>query len=119
GKIKRYFGRQINPRFMTYTYCKGMLIAADSGTPVSVVADGVVRFADWFQGYGNLIIIQHDDQYYSLYGHLSEILVTVKNQVNASAIIGRVGDSGSDAGFVLYFELRRKGMALDPGKWLK
>ncbi|MBN2383303.1 peptidoglycan DD-metalloendopeptidase family protein [bacterium] len=118
GKIKRFFGRQINARFMTSTFSNGLLIAAEEGTPVCVIADGQVMYAGWFQGYGNLIIIQHINDFFSLYGHLSEIMVSAAQKVSELSIIGRVGDTGSDSGFVLYFELRDKGIPQDPVKWL-
>lgn len=118
GKIKRYFGRQINPRFQTSTFCNGLVISSEEGTPISAIADGVVQYAGWFQGYGNLVIIQHADDFFSLYGHLSELLVSQNDKIASQTIIGRVGDTGSDSGFVLYFELRHKGIPQNPLKWL-
>lgn len=118
GRVKRLFGRHINKRFQTYTFSNGILIGSTDGKPVSVIAKGKVRYAGWFQGYGNLVIVQHSDDYYSLYGHLSEILVAKDDTVATMDIIGRVGDTGSDSGYVLYFEIRKKGIPLNPLFWL-
>ena len=66
-----------------------------------------------------VLILNHGDSYYTLYGHLSDIAVKVGQEVAAGAVIGRSGDTGSLKGAVLHFEVRRGGTALNPQDWLR
>jgi len=77
-----------------------------------------VRFADWFRGYGKLVILDHGDDYFSVSGHLAEILVGVGDRVSEGQPIGSVGETGSLSGPSLYFEIRRGAEPLDPAEWL-
>jgi murein hydrolase activator len=97
---------------------KGLFIRAADGTDVRAVADGVVVFADWLRGYGNLLIIDHDDDFLSVYGNNQTLLADVGQKVNAGKPVATVGASGGQAESGLYFELRHRGQAFDPGKWL-
>ena len=98
----RSFGRNRTGRFNTYTLSNGITVKSAEGTPVRAVYGGKVIFADWFSGYGRIIIVDHGGGYYTLYGHLSELKVTVGEEVEADAIIGLVGDSGSLEGSALF-----------------
>jgi len=99
-------------------FWKGMFIRAPAGAKVRAVAAGVVAFADWLRGYGQLLIIDHDDGFLSIYGNNQSLLAQVGQQVGAGAPVATVGNSGGYAESGLYFELRHKGQAFDPGKWL-
>lgn len=112
------FGR-VQDEFGTATFRKGVAFAARAGDPVLGVADGVVRFAGWFRGYGKIVIVDHGDTYFSVCGHLSEIAVAVGDPVRRGSRIGSAGDTGSLAGPRLYFEIRRGGEAQDPAGWLR
>ena len=96
----------------------GIDIAANEGTPVSAVHDGVVAFAGAFGGFGNLVIVEHGGQTFSLYGNLLEMSVTKGDRVERSQQIGTVGlaPAGSSE---LHFELRIDGQSVDPLQWLK
>lgn len=102
---------------------KGLFFRAGEGASVRAVAAGVVVFADWLRGYGNLIIIDHDDDFLSVYGNNQTLLADVGQKVGAGATVGTAGTGiGAGGGAVesgLYFELRHRGQAFDPGKWLK
>jgi septal ring factor EnvC (AmiA/AmiB activator) len=87
-------------------------------TTVRSVHAGKVAYADYFQGYGNLIIIDHGMTYYSLYGHCAEFLVNKGDWITAGQPIALAGDSGSLAGLSLYFEIRFKTKPLNPLQWL-
>ncbi|TKJ33042.1 hypothetical protein CEE39_04530 [bacterium (candidate division B38) B3_B38] len=113
------FGSIKHPRFHTYTPHNGVDFAAPEGMAVGAIYDGVVIYADWFRGYGNLLIIDHGYRYWSLYAHLSQFTVKVGERVNRGDVIGMVGETGSLKGPYLYFELRHKSKPLDPLKWLK
>jgi septal ring factor EnvC (AmiA/AmiB activator) len=112
------FGRVVDSEFLTQTLRNGVAFDAPRGTPVRSVAAAHVRYADWFRGYGRLVILDHGGQYFTVSGHLDEIAVSVGDPVDPGAVIGTVGDTGSLAGPRLYFEVRRGGKALDPREWL-
>jgi septal ring factor EnvC (AmiA/AmiB activator) len=120
GKIITFFGLQRHPIFKTTILNKGIEISpAQPNSLVKAIYYGRVVFADYFKGYGNLIIIDHGLKYYSLYGHCSEFLINKGNFVKANQPIAIVGDIGSLKGECLYFELRYRTKPLNPLKWLK
>jgi len=119
GRVEVPFGSIKHPRFNTYTPHNGVDFAAPEEEAVHAICDGVVIYADWFRGYGNLLIIDHGYRYWSLYAHLSQFSVRVADQVKKGEVVGMVGETGSLKGPYLYFELRHKGKPLDPLKWLK
>lgn len=114
GSVGTKFGKVIHPKYNTTTKNNGIDILSTYGEQVYSVAQGKIVYAGKFMGYGNLILIDHQDGFYSLYGHLSEILVKVGEEVPAGRIIGRVGESGSLSGPMLHFELRKEGKPVDP-----
>ena len=121
GKIVGSFGPERHPRFGTQTLNNGIDIAAALNTPVHSVARGRVDFtSDDFAAFGQVIVVNHGDGFYTLYGHLAEILVKQGQEVQPGQVIGRVGDSGTSLkGTVLHFEVRKGGTALDPEDWLR
>lgn len=120
GRIITAFGLQKHPRFNTITQNNGIEIAPNKEKAViQSVHPGRVVYADVFEGYGNLIIIDHGMAYYSLYGHCSEFLAAKGDAVKAGQPVALVGDTDSLNGECLYFELRFKTKALDPLQWLK
>ena len=96
----------------------GIEIAADDGTPVQAVHEGTVAFAGPFTGYGNLIIVQHDPDTFSLYGNLSDTAVARGTRIERGQTLGSVGASTTGPPG-LYFELRVGGQPVDPIQWLK
>jgi septal ring factor EnvC (AmiA/AmiB activator) len=119
GSLASTFGRQEHPRFRTVTFNRGIEITAPEGREIAAVADGTALYADWFKGYGRLIILDHGGGYFTLYAHASELLVRAGDAVAKGQVIGRVGDTGSLEGPQLYFELRHKGKPQDPLAWLQ
>jgi len=119
GKIISNFGKIIHPKYNTKTKNNGIDIVSNYGENVYAVAPGRVVYADRFLGYGNLILIDHLDGYYSLYGHLAEILVGVGDEITEGRIIARVGETGSLSGPTLHFELRKDGKPVNPLAYLK
>jgi septal ring factor EnvC (AmiA/AmiB activator) len=121
GGVVGRFGPERHPRFGTTTLNNGIDITAAAGTPVRAVARGRVDFtSDDFAAFGQVVVVNHGGGYYTLYGHLSEILVRQGQEVAAGLTIGRVGDSGTSLkGTVLHFEVRQGGSALDPEEWLR
>jgi septal ring factor EnvC (AmiA/AmiB activator) len=97
----------------------GWMIAAAEGDPVRAVHAGTVVFADYLRGHGQLIIVDHGDGYLTLYAHNQLLLKGTGNRIDGGEIIARVGSSGGLNQSALYFEIRRGGKTLDPGRWLR
>src|SRR5262245_3828393 len=118
GRVLRPFGRQPTSRFGTAIVRNGMEIEAQEGQPVRSIHEGTVAFADQFEGYGNLVIVDHGSRAYSLYGYLNSVGATRGQRLDPQAVVGTGGRSrGRNA--ALYFELRVDGAAVDPLQWLK
>jgi septal ring factor EnvC (AmiA/AmiB activator) len=96
----------------------GIELSLAENRPVHAVHEGTVAFADQFSGYANLVIVDHGDRNYSLYGHLNSLSVHKGERVDASTVVGLTGrnPAGNPS---LYFELRIDGKAVDPLQWLK
>ncbi|PYM41011.1 MAG: hypothetical protein DME12_13235 [Candidatus Rokuibacteriota bacterium] len=119
GRIVTTFGAQVHPRFGTRTFRNGVDIEAAEGTDVAAVYAGHVIYTGWFKGYGNLIIVDHGNEYYTLYAHIAEIEAKEGEDVRQGQRIGTVGDTASLAGPRLYFEVRYQGKPQDPAEWLR
>jgi septal ring factor EnvC (AmiA/AmiB activator) len=118
GEVLTRFGMQRHPELGNMVYRRGIEIAAREGEPVRAVNDGEVAYADWYKGYGNLVIIEHGPGFYTLYGYLSQLDLRKGERVAQGQVIGLAGDTGSLKGSKLYFEMRRNGEAQDPLVWL-
>jgi murein hydrolase activator len=119
GRLVSTFGRQKHPKFDAYVYRKGIEIQAGQGSPIRSVYSGSVVFADWFRGYGLLVIIDHGKNYFTLYAHAAKLLVSAGDHVGSHQVIGEIGDTGLTSGNNLYFEIRHGADALNPMSWLK
>ncbi len=120
GRVITPFGFEKHPDFNTVVMNKGVEISPAKGRSLILsVHAGKVVYADYFQGYGNLLIVDHGMTYYTLYGHCAEFLAAVGDMVRSGQPLAVVGDTGSLKGECLYFELRYKTKALDPLQWLK
>jgi septal ring factor EnvC (AmiA/AmiB activator) len=118
GKVVTPYGRQRHPQFGTVVFRRGIDIEVREGEPVRAVSAGRTAFADWYKGYGKLLILEHDTGFYSLYGYLSRLDIKKGDPVAAGQVIGLAGDTGGIKGSKLYFEIRRHGEAEDPLAWL-
>jgi septal ring factor EnvC (AmiA/AmiB activator) len=118
GVVIGRFGRATSSRFGTSIARNGIEISLAEGQPVRAVHEGTVAFSDQFTGYGNLVIVDHGDGAYSLYGYLSSLEAARGAHVEAQTRVGSSGrnPSGNPA---LYFELRIDGRPVDPVQWLK
>ena len=113
------YGAQIHPRFGTKTFRNGIDIDVAQGTSIVAVYAGRVLYTGWFRGYGNLIIVDHGNEYYTLYAHAAEVKVKEGDEITQGQAIGTVGDTGSLQGPRLYFEVRHEGKPQDPAQWLR
>lgn len=118
GEINTSFGRVKHPRFNYYLFNKGIDIRAQLGSFVRAIDAGKVLFADWLRGYGKLLIIDHGEGYYSLYGHLSQTYAKVGDFIDKGQTIAALGDNISLIGPSLYFEIRHHGKPENPVPWL-
>lgn len=118
GRMITGFGTHTDTRFKTAVASHGILVEAPAATPVLAVHEGTVAFAEPFTGFGNLVIVDHGNQAYSLYGHLAAIDVAVGAPLTRGQAIGTVGTliDGTPA---LYFELRIDARPVDPLQWLR
>jgi septal ring factor EnvC (AmiA/AmiB activator) len=119
GKIISRFGIKQSGDYKSFTFQSGIDIRGEQGEPVRTVFRGNVIFAKWLKGYGNVVIIDHGDHYYTLYAHLQEMFRKKGDAVDTGDVIATLGDTGSLKGVRLHFELRHHGKPVDPVKWLK
>ena len=119
GEIVESFGKHKHPEFNSYTFTKGVYIKAPAGSDVKAVYEGTVIFADYFKGYGNMVIVDHGGGYFSLYAHAAKVLRKVGAEVAKGDSIATVGEVDSTRGSVLYFEIRHLGKPLDPAGWIR
>jgi lipoprotein NlpD len=97
---------------------KGLDIAGKLGESVNAAAAGKVVYAGkGLRGYGNLVIIKHDEKFLSAYAHTSRILVREKEKIKAGQIIAEIGSTGTNR-VKLHFEIRRNGRPVDPLQFL-
>ncbi len=119
GKIVAFFGPHKNKEFKTVNFQSGIEIKADVGEPIRAVYDGQILYASWFKGYGNMIIIDHKNNYYTVYAHAQDLFASKGDTVGMGEVVATVGDSGSMIGPSLHFEVRYHGKPLDPLEWIK
>jgi len=119
GDVVSPFGEQVHPKFLTKTINNGIEIASEDDVMVKAIQLARVAFAEFFTGYGKLIILDHGFKCHSLYAHCSELLVKKGDVVETGQPIAVVGDIGSLKGKSLYFEIRVRTEAMNPLQWLK
>jgi murein DD-endopeptidase MepM/ murein hydrolase activator NlpD len=114
SRVSSGYGMRFHPISGVQKAHLGVDYAAPTGTPVRTIGDGVVSFAGWQGGYGNVIQIDHKDRQSTLYAHLSRIDVRKGQKVSQGERIGAVGSTGASTGPHLHFEFRDKGVHQDP-----
>jgi septal ring factor EnvC (AmiA/AmiB activator) len=115
GSIKVGFGTWRHPKLGTLYDSQGIEIAVSGQQPIRAVWTGRVVFADRFKGYGNLIILDHGDGFYSLYAQASRLVRKVGDRVKQGETLAFSGFPGAGG---VYFEIRHGGTPLDPTAWL-
>ncbi len=118
GKVVTRVGRQAAGRFGTSIVRNGIEVSAAEGTNATAVHEGTIAYAAPFSGFGTLVIVDHGQSAFTLYGHLLEATVQPGTKVSRGATIGRVG-IGPSGGAALYFEVRIDGRPVDPLQWLR
>ena len=118
GSVTAQFGRQPAGRFGTSIVRNGIEVGADEGTTATAVHEGTVAYAAPFSGFGTLVILDHGNSAFTLYGHLIDTSVSAGTNVSRGAPLGRIGLSPS-GGAALYFEVRIDGRPVNPLEWLR
>lgn len=118
GWISSHFGYRKYPFTGDVSLHEGMDIAASSGTPVYAPANGKIVFAGYKQGYGKVIVIDHGYELSTLYGHLSDIMVSRWQKIERGQVIGSIGNTGRSSGSHLHYEVRISNVPVDPAKYI-
>jgi len=116
GELRRRYGA---PRGAAGTEAKGVFIRTPEGQPVRSIAPGRVVYADWMRGFGNLVIVDHGENYLSIYANNESLLKELGDAVAPGEPIATTGSSGGNEETGLYFEMRHLGRAFDPLSWVK
>ena len=115
GTLQRKFG-PVGQRSVGFP---GVFFKTPLSQPVSAVHHGHVVFADWLRGFGLLLILDHGDDYMSLYGFNQALLKDTGDWVDSGEVIASSGNSGGQSQSGLYFEIRHKGKPSNPVRWLQ
>ena len=110
GIITSTFGYRV---LFGSNFHNGLDINGNTGDPIRAAVGGVVTFAGWHGGYGNLLVITHNDKEF-YYGHASKLLATVGEVVEQGDLVALVGSTGNSTGAHLHFEIRIDGESVDP-----
>ena len=116
GKITSYFGGRT--LFGKYNFHSGIDIGCRYGTPIKAADGGKVTFAGWKGGYGNLVIITHDNGTKTYYGHNSSLVVSAGQRVYKGQTIAKAGSTGKSTGVHCHFEIRVNNKAVNPLNYL-
>jgi len=98
---------------------EGWVLSAPEGLPVRAIHHGRVVYSDWLRGFGNIIIVDHGDDYMSLYGNNETLYKQIGETVQAGDAVAAVGNSGGISETGLYFEMRHRSRPFDPLGWVK
>lgn len=118
GEVVQRFGRERNPELDTWVIHQGLTLQTPADAPVSAVRQGRIIFSGPFRSYGQVIIVDHGDNFFSIYGQLGSALKEKGSEVGGGETIARAG-RGDDGNGRVYLELRRGTEALDPLLWLQ
>ncbi|MCY7346111.1 MAG: peptidoglycan DD-metalloendopeptidase family protein [Pyrinomonadaceae bacterium] len=118
GRISSDFGSRFHPIDRKTKFHGGIDIAVPKNTPIGAAADGIVKFAGWKDGYGNIVVIEHRDGSETFYGHNEKLLVAEGQPIRAGDVISLSGSTGKSTGPHLHFEVRVDGIAVNPHKFL-
>ena len=118
-RVTSLYGPRINPVTGRHGIHRGIDLAAPYGTEVFAVRRGTVISQGYDAILGNYIILAHDNNWASLYGHLSQINTVLRQEVQSGTVIGRVGSTGQSTGPHLHFEIHHYGRTRDPATVLR
>jgi len=117
SRIVRKFGENKNEKLNTVTINYGIDLKASGNSDVKCVAEGVISTIEWLPGYGTVLIVSHNGNYRTVYGHLAEVYVNEGDKIKAGGLLGRIGESLE--GNILHFEIWSGRQNVNPITWLK
>ncbi|MCE3235515.1 MAG: Peptidase [Vampirovibrio sp.] len=118
GQVTSPFGWRTDPITGSPRFHGGLDIAAAAGTPVYAPQAGVVMFSGYYGGYGNVVVLNHGNSLYTVYGHNSQLLVQPGQNINRGQPIALVGSTGRSTGPHLHFEVHYNQQYLNPVTYL-
>lgn len=113
-RITSGYGMRIHPIYKTEMMHFGVDLVAPLGTPVICTAEGVIDKAEFKEGYGNMVLARHGEEYATLYTQLQEFIVRPGQKVEKGQVIGYLGESGINTGPHLHYEVHRNGERVNP-----
>jgi len=119
GRISSPYGYRDHPKTGLKDFHSGMDIASDPGTPVKATADGIVSFAGWSGGSGNLVALEHGLGFSTYYAHNRQVIVKAGQKVKRGDILGYVGSTGNSTGPHLHYEIWKEGRSLNPSTYVE
>ncbi|MBQ4470526.1 MAG: peptidoglycan DD-metalloendopeptidase family protein [Synergistaceae bacterium] len=119
GTVTMQYGSRVHPTFKTKIFNSGIDIQAAAGTPVKAAGPGEVLYQGWLRGFGQVVIIDHGGDLSTVYAHLGGTSVREGASVKTGTVIGKVGNTGTDAKYGLHFEVRKNGSAQNPMNYLR
>ena len=119
GRISSPYGYREHPQTGLRDFHSGMDIATDPGTPVKATADGIVSFAGWSGGSGNLVALEHGLGFSTYYAHNRLVVVKVGQKVKRGDILSYVGSTGNSTGPHLHYEIWKEGRSLNPSTYIE
>lgn len=118
-RITSPFGYRIHPIYKTKRFHHGIDFGGKMGTAITATADGIIEYASFDKGYGNLVVIHHNFGFKTAYGHMQENLTVKKGDfVKKGAVIGYLGNTGISTGPHLHYEVKYIKNVLDPKNFL-
>jgi len=119
GVITSPYGSRVNPISGRAEFHRGIDISISAGTPVTATAEGVVSFAGWNGGGGNVVVIAHGQGFSTYYAHNRKMVVEVGQRISRGEVVGYVGSTGSATGSHCHYEVWRDGKSLNPLKFIE
>ena len=119
GRVSSSYGYRAHPQTGARDFHSGMDIASNPGTPVKATADGIVSFAGWSGGSGNLVALEHGLGFSTYYAHNRLVVVKVGQKVKRGDILSYVGSTGNSTGPHLHYEVWKEGRPLNPSAYIE
>jgi murein DD-endopeptidase MepM/ murein hydrolase activator NlpD len=119
GRLQSYFGNREDPFNGHQAFHAGIDITASTGTPIHATADGIVKSAGWYGGYGKLVVVDHGNGVETYYAHMSRVDVIPGQEVRMGQTVGGVGSTGRVTAPHLHYEVRRFGSPQNPYRYLQ
>lgn len=119
GRLTSGFGMREHPKYHKEKFHTGIDLSVPTGTPVHATAEGIVSFASWSPGNGNIVVIEHGSGFSTVYAHNSKNLVKAGQTVKRGDVIANAGSTGVATGSHVHYEVWKNGQYVDPAGYAK